>query len=114
MIVGSAGSSTEPTGPVFWMPNGNSYDMRVIETPVDDLFGEATAKNNYGDIVGKRSFMTEFAPGALTQVTRGFLYSSSGVLTPDLSEAGFPALPTDIKDNAQIVGGQLRKTQAWA
>ena len=112
VIVGNAGSDADPTGPVLWQPNGNGYDITLINTPVDDAFGEATAINNFGDIVGIRTFMTEIRPGVTTQVTRGFLYSSSGVLTPNLSDTGFEALPTDINDNAQIVGGQLRKTQS--
>ena len=112
VIVGNAGSNAGPTGPVLWQPNGNGYDMKVINTPVDDAFGQATAINNFSDIVGTRTFMSEIRPGVFTQITRGFLYSSSGVLTPNLSDIGFEALPTDINDNGQIVGGQLRKTQS--
>jgi len=112
VIVGSAGSDAGPIRPVLWLPNGSGYDMTVINTPVVDEFGAATAINNFGDIVGSRTFMSEIRPGVTTQITRGFLYSSSGVLTPNLTDIGFAALPTDINDNGQIVGGQLRKTQS--
>ena len=111
VIVGSAGSESSPTTPALWQPNGDGYDMIIIEMPADDDYGEATAINSYGDIVGSRAFLSEIRTGVFAQVTRGFLYSSSGVLTPNLSDQGFEALPMDINDNVQIVGGGLRMTQ---
>jgi len=111
VIIGSAGSDGNPGKSVIWQPSGNNYQMVIIDTPENDLSSSAIAINSFGDIVGTRTFWFEHLPGRSSLLTRGYLYTSSGQLSANLTDLGFSALPTDINDSAQIIGGSLRMTQ---
>ena len=111
IIVGSAGGGQGiPDRAVQWQPTGSGYEMSLINTPQTDNGATAIAINNFDDVVGTRTYLTEIRTGVFTNVTRGFLLESNGILKENLSDLGFNALPTDINDNGQIVGGSLRMT----
>lgn len=111
IVVGSAGGGNGiPDVAVQWQPTVNGYEMIEINLPADDVSSSASAININGDIVGSRSFWTEIRTGVTTVVTRGFLLDSNGVLTENLSDQGFTALPSGINDVGQVVGGSLRMT----
>ena len=108
VIVGSAGGEGSPGRAVQWHPVGNGYQMTEINTPPTDSSGSAIAINNFGDTVGIRSFNTEIRTGVFTSVSRGFLLERDGRLTDNLSDINFTALPADINDIGQVIGGSLR------
>ena len=109
VVVGNAGGGGGVADKaVQWLPDGNGYVMEDLGTPDGDSGSTAIAINNFGDIVGTRTYLTEIRMGVFTFVTRGFLSVSNGAFIENLSDEGFEALPKDINDAGLIVGGSVR------
>lgn len=110
VVVGSAWTDifNDPGRAMIWRPTASGYEVIELSTFEGDTKSAATAINNGGQIVGTRSFLVNNG-GRITEATRGFRYTE-GIGVEDLSALGFTALPSDINDLGQIVGGSQRLT----
>jgi uncharacterized membrane protein len=110
VIVGSAWTDVfdDPGQAIKWLPDGGGYIAVEIATDPGDTKSSATAINNFGVVVGARSFRVNVG-GRNREVTRPYRHSDATGFE-DLSLLGFSALPADINDAGQIVGGSLRLT----
>ena len=98
-VVGFAGTSYSGVA-VVWHPGASGYEVTELGALPGHTSSVATTINNVGDIVGY-------------SVTPGWMGGPAVLFTDpggirNLVSLGFVAEPTDINDERQIIGGQLR------